>query len=90
MLPKELVDKVEFRPELYNKVSKFLKENDPKMIYIYGEVDPWSATRIPDFEGKKNLQIYIQPGGSHRARISNMPDDMKETIMNQIEEWLAE
>lgn len=90
MLPKELVDKVEFRPELYNKVSKFLKENDPKMIYIYGEVDPWSATRIPDFEGKKNLQIYIQPGGSHRARISNMPDDMKEKIMNQIEEWLAE
>lgn len=90
MLPKELVDKVEFRPELYNKVSKFLKENDPKMIYIYGEVDPWSATRIPDFEGKKNLQIYIQPGGSHRARISNMPDDMKEKIKNQIEEWLAE
>ncbi len=90
MLPKELVDKVEFRPELYNKVSKFLKENDPKMIYIYGEIDPWSATRIPDFEGKKNLQIYIQPGGSHRARISNMPDDMKEKIMNQIEEWLAE
>lgn len=90
MLPKELVDKVEFRPELYNKVSKFLKENDPKMIYIYGEIDPWSATRIPDFEGKKNLQIYIQPGGSHRARISNMPDDMKKKIMNQIEEWLAE
>lgn len=90
MLPKELVDKVEFRPELYNKVSKFLKENDPKMIYIYGEIDPWSATRIPDFEGKKNLQIYIQPRGSHRARISNMPDDMKEKIMNQIEEWLAE
>ena len=90
MLPKELVDKVEFRPELYNKVSKFLKENDPKMIYIYGEIDPWSATRIPDIEGKKNLQIYIQPRGSHRARISNMPDDMKEKIMNQIEKWLAE
>lgn len=90
MLPKELVDKVEFRPELYNKVSKFLKENDPKMIYIYGEIDPWSATRIPDFEGKKNLQIYIQPRGSHRARISNMPDDMKEKIMNQIEKWLEE
>lgn len=90
MLPKELVDKVEFRPELYNKVSKFLKENDPKMIYIYGEIDPWSATRIPDFEGKKNLQIYIQPRGSHRSRISNMPDDMKEKIMNQIEKWLEE
>ena len=90
MLPDELKDKVEFRPELYQKVYNFLKDNDPKMIFIYGEIDPWSATRIPIFEGKKNEQVYIQPRGSHRARISNMPDDMKEKIMRQINEWLAE
>lgn len=92
MLPKELVGQVEFRPELYNNVCRFLKDNDPKMIYIYGENDPWSATRVPDscFEGKKNLQLYIQPGGSHRARISNMPEEMKQKIMRQIEEWLRE
>ena len=90
MLPDELKDKVEFRPELYQKVYNFLKDNDPKMIFIYGEIDPWSATRVPIFKGKKNEQVYIQPRGSHRARISNMPDDMKEKIMRQINEWLAE
>ena len=90
MLPKELIDKGEFRPELYNKVYNFLKENDPKMIFIYGETDPWSATRVPTFKGKKNEQIYIQPGGSHRARISNMPEDIKEKILTQINRWLAE
>lgn len=90
MLPKELVDRVEFRPALYEKVSRFLKDNDPKMIFIYGEVDPWSATRVPDFDGKKNLQIYIQPGGSHRARISNMPEEMRSRIMAQLQAWLAE
>lgn len=90
MLPKELVDRVEFRPALYEKVSRFLKDNDPKMIFIYGEVDPWSATRVPDFEGKKNLQIYIQPSGSHRARISNMPEEIRSRIMAQLQAWLAE
>lgn len=90
MLPKELVDRVEFRPALYEKVSRFLKDNDPKMIFIYGEVDPWSATRVPDFEGKKNLQIYIQPDGSHRARISNMPEEIRSRIMAQLQAWLAE
>ena len=90
MLPKELVDKVEFRPELYNKVYNFLKDNDPKMIFIYGEIDPWSATRVPTFPDKKNEQVYIQPGGSHKARISNMPDDMKKQIIDQINEWLDE
>ncbi len=89
MLP-ESAGTIEFRPELYQKVYNFLKENDPKMIFIYGEVDPWSATRVPSFKGKKNEQIYIQPGGSHRARISNMPEDMKEKILTQINKWLAE
>lgn len=90
MLPRDLVDKVEFRPELYNKVYNFLKDNDPKMIFIYGEIDPWSATHVPLFKGKKNEQVYFQPGGSHRARISNMPEDIKEKIMKQINAWLAE
>ena len=90
MLPTELIDQVEFRPELYHKVYNFLKDNDPKMIFIYGEIDPWSATRVPTFRGKKNEQIYIQPRGSHRSRIGNMPEEMKKQIMDQIHAWLAE
>ena len=90
MLPTELIDQVEFRPELYHKVYNFLKDNDPKMIFIYGEIDPWGATRVPTFRGKKNEQIYIQPRGSHRSRIGNMPEEMKKQIMDQIHAWLAE
>ena len=45
MVPPELsnlkVDKT-----LYNKVVKFLKENDPEMIYIYGGDDPWTASGV--------------------------------------------
>lgn len=90
MLPEELVDQIGFRPELYQKVYNFLKDNDPKMIFIYGEIDPWSAARVPSFKGKVNEQVYIQPRGSHRARIGNMPEDMKERILTQINKWLAE
>jgi PS-10 peptidase S37. len=79
-----------FDPTLYNKVKTFWEQNDPKMIFIYGEVDPWSASRIPDLAGKKNLQIYIQPRGSHRTRISTMPEDMQTKIIGQINQWLAE
>lgn len=89
MLPTS-AGKVEFRPELYAKVYNYLKDNDPKMIFIYGEVDPWTAARVPSFKGKKNQQIYIQPRGSHRARIGTMPEDMKAEILTQINRWLAE
>ena len=90
MLPHELIDKVTFSDALYQKVYQFLKDNDPKMIFIYGEIDPWTASRVPDFKGKKNEQIYIQPGGSHTARINNMPEKIKEKILKQIKEWLEE
>lgn len=90
MLPDELVNKVDFRPALYQKIYNFLKDNDPKMIFIYGEIDPWSAAMVPAFKGKKNEQIYIQPRGSHSSRISNMPEDIKERILTQINKWLAE
>lgn len=90
MLPVELVDKVEFRPELYHKVYNFLRDNDPKMIFIYGEIDPWSASRVPDFEGKQNRRIYIQARGSHASRISTMPEETQAEIMALLRQWLAE
>ena len=90
MLPKELVDKVPFRPDLYNKVYTFLRDNDPKMLFIYGEIDPWSAAMVPIFKGKQNEKVYIQPRGSHRARISNMPEELKTEILTQLNQWLAE
>lgn len=87
MLPSSAPE-ITFNPALYHKIYNYLKDNDPKMIWIYGEVDPWSATRVPNFKRKINEQIYIQPRGSHRARINNMPEEMKEKIVKQIEAWL--
>lgn len=88
MLPENL--KIDFNPALYNRITHFLKENDPKIIFIYGEIDPWSAVRVPSFKGKKNEQVYIQPRGSHLTRIGNMPEDIKIKILTQLNEWLAE
>ena len=84
------MDKVPFRPDLYNKVYTFLRDNDPKMLFIYGEIDPWSAAMVPVFKGKQNEKVYIQPRGSHRARISNMPEELKAEILTQLNQWLAE
>lgn len=90
MLPRELVGKIKFDPALYHKIYNFLRDNDPKMICIYGGNDPWTATHVPVFKGKVNEQVYFQPGGSHLARIGNMPEKTKSRIMAQLREWLEE
>ena len=90
MLPAELRD-IKFDKTLYKRTVKYLKKNDPKHIFIYGEIDPWSASGVAgwlDCSKKQNMRVYVQPRGSHRARIGNMPEGMKAEIMSRLTEWL--
>lgn len=93
MIPESMGEwrNVSFDPTLYNKTVEYLKNNDPKHIFIYGEIDPWTASGIAgwlDCSGKQNMRVYVQPRGSHKARIGNMPEDMKAEIMERLNGWL--
>lgn len=93
MIPESMGEwrNVSFDPTLYNKTVEYLKNNDPKHIFIYGEIDPWTASGVAgwlDCSGKQNMRVYVQPRGSHKARIGNMPEDMKAEIMERLNGWL--
>lgn len=89
MLPEELKD-MPFDKTLSKKITKFLKENDPKMIFIYGQNDPWTAAGVTWLKGKKNIHVFVEPGGSHRARIGTLPDVQKQEAISLINKWLQE
>lgn len=89
MLPEELKD-MPFDKALGQKITKYLKENDPKMIFIYGQNDPWTAAGVIWLKGKKNINVFVQPGGSHRARINTLPEAEKEKAVSLINSWLEE
>ncbi len=84
-LPKD--NKFKFDKTLYNKISSFLKTTDSKMLFIYGEFDPWSAVRVPDSK-RENIKIYIEPNGSHRARIRTFPEETSKEIISVLSNWL--
>ncbi|MBQ8519982.1 MAG: aminopeptidase [Bacteroides sp.] len=83
---------VKFDKTLGKKITKFLKKNDPKMIFIYGEIDPWSAAAVTwlDTQKKENLHIFVEPRGSHKARISTLPEEMQKETKALIQKWLDE
>ena len=87
MLPEELKD-MPFDKTLSKKTTKFLKKQDPKMIFIYGQNDPWTAAGVTWLKNKKNIHVFIQPNGSHLARISTLPEAEKAEVMELINEWL--
>ena len=77
-----------FHPELSYNIKNYLKDEADRFVYIYGEYDTWSATRVMD-TGSTSSRIFIKKKGSHRTRINNMPEKQKleayATIKNYLE-----
>ena len=89
-----------FDKYLYKDIKKFLETTDSKMMFIYGEFDPWSAV-MPEApvknealkakgKGRQTMHLFVEPGGSHRARINTLPEEMKQEAIKILKEWLAE
>ena len=86
MLPEGIT--IQFQPELYKKLTNFIATSDPRLIFVYGEYDPWTSVGITKLDGKKNMFVAIQPKGSHRARINTLPDSLRDKVIQTIKLWL--
>ena len=91
MLPPELRN-VKFDKTVSKHITKYLKQNDPQMICIYGEIDPWTAAGVTWLQKypKNNLKVYVKPRGSHSTRINNMPPEQRDEILSTLSRWLGE
>ena len=90
MVPAEMRN-VEFDKTVCKFTENYLKKNDPTLIFIYGENDPWTASGVAGWlncKKKQNMAVYVQPRGSHLSRISNMPPEMKKQITDKLDKWL--
>ena len=89
MIPDSLTY-IEFDTNLYEKVNHFLDEEDCPMIFIYGENDPWTASGVTWLreKDKKEMHVFIDPEGSHRARIRTMPEETQKEIMSILKNWI--
>lgn len=40
------------------------------------------------FDGKQNMKLFVEPGGSHRAHIKTQSDERQEEIWKILETWI--
>ncbi len=78
--------KLDFNPATMNKVMDFLGSKGNNIIYIYGELDPWSATAFTPNASTNALKV-VKPGGSHATRILNLPPEQQEQVYAKLENW---
>jgi len=76
-----------YDPGMSKANDEYLKTSATKVLLIYGGIDPWSASAAT---GGKNPGVvkFVQPGGSHKTRISTMPEPMKQQAIDTLKEWL--
>ena len=79
-------DTLRYIPQTMQYVMKSLKENDPEIIAISGENDPWGSTSLV-VDDLPNAYKFVKPGGCHMSRIYNLPDEMKQEVYRLLEEW---
>lgn len=81
-----------FSPEAMISVNDFIQNDAKNMIFIYGELDTWSATAVQLSESAKSrgLRKFVSKGGHHATRIKSFPGNEKREIVDIIESWLVE
>lgn len=86
--PKE-IGKVKYSQELNKKLKKWLDTKANNIIYIYGETDTWSATKVNP-SSQTNSVILELPGANHAsARIINMSNLQKNELSEILYKWIG-
>jgi hypothetical protein len=74
-----------FNPMTMQDVNTWLQTEGNNIIYIYGEIDPWTAGAV-ELAGQTDAVRIIQPGANHSILIENL--DQKEFVYSTLENWL--
>jgi len=76
-----------YNPEMSKETDEYLKKKAQRVMLIYGGVDPWSASSA---NGGRNPGVVkiVEPGGSHRSRLSNMPEPLRQKAIETLKNWL--
>ncbi|MCU0406917.1 MAG: hypothetical protein MUE64_08115 [Ignavibacteriaceae bacterium] len=71
---------------IMQKINTWIQTQANNMIFIYGELDAWSATAV-ELTGETNSIKMVKKGGNHRTRIQSFEGRELETIYNTLENW---
>jgi pimeloyl-ACP methyl ester carboxylesterase len=74
--------KIKFDPTYLNSLNDFLKTPAAaKILFVYGENDPWAAMQETGRAGK-----IVVRNGSHKSRIKEMSEEQKALVNKAMEE----
>jgi hypothetical protein len=76
-----------FQPWVMRDVDTWVRDNARRMLFVYGENDPWGAEPFRLGKGARDSYVFTAPGANHGARVAGLIDSEKALATAKILEW---
>jgi len=76
-----------FEPDAMRKVDTWVRKNADRMLFVYGEMDPWGAERFRLDRSARDSYVFTAPGMNHGANVAGLVPDQRSLATARILEW---
>ncbi|MGN9785336.1 S28 family serine protease [Nonomuraea sp. ZG12] len=83
VIPAELRSRHDPQPML--DVDRWVRARSERILFIYGENDPWSAERFTP--SRHDSYLYVAPGANHGANISRLSEADRTAATDTLRRW---
>jgi PS-10 peptidase S37 len=78
-----------YQPGVIADVDNWVRTDGDRLMFVYGEVDPWGAEPFRLGPGSRDSFWYLVPGGNHDSEIANLPDSQRTAATATVRRWAA-
>lgn len=75
-----------FDPAAMLDISEWMASEGERLLFIYGERDPWTAGAF-DIAGAKDAHRFVEPLGNHAASIAGLAKPDREAALAALQGW---
>lgn len=76
-----------FQKGVMRDVDSWVTHHATRMMYVYGQNDPWGAERFAPGKGSRDSYVYTQPGGNHGSNVAGLVADESAAATATILRW---
>jgi hypothetical protein len=80
-----------FDPAPMLDIQAWVKASAEKILFIYGENDPWTAGafEVPPAALARDNHRFVVPNGNHGSRLSQLPEPQRDEAYSMLTRWLG-
>ncbi len=76
-----------FKQGVMRDVDNWVRHDARRMLFVYGQNDPWGAERFRVGKGAKDTHVYTVAGGNHGSSIAQLTGEEKAEATAEVQRW---